>query len=254
MKKSDRKKGFTMVELIVVIVIILVLAAVLVPSLLKYISKSQEATCRENKHSLYIEVVSAYAIGEYDSIQEAFDDTYKSTISYCPSGGTYTFESTSVDDGKIVCSKHDSDDNSNGNKYGNDMESYIKQNQDLLKEISSKPPDPKVNQWDELRKQFQNDRGGNYPSLTSEEKSILNKVSEDVLSNLSWKPTITNNKEIMMIASSDNQKNMAYMVYYNGVYYYHTNGNGKMDNKFVSDQIDFDTAVLESDPQWVKVQ
>lgn len=47
MKKSDRKKGFTMVELIVVIVIILVLAAVLVPSLLKYIRKAQEAAAIE---------------------------------------------------------------------------------------------------------------------------------------------------------------------------------------------------------------
>lgn len=47
MKKSNRKNGFTMVELIVVIVIILVLAAVLVPSLLKYIRKAQEAAAIE---------------------------------------------------------------------------------------------------------------------------------------------------------------------------------------------------------------
>lgn len=47
MRKSNRKKGFTMVELIVVIVIILVLAAVLVPSLLKYIRKAQEAAAIE---------------------------------------------------------------------------------------------------------------------------------------------------------------------------------------------------------------
>lgn len=47
MGKSRRNKGFTMVELIVVIVIILVLAAVLVPSLLKYIRKAQEAAAIE---------------------------------------------------------------------------------------------------------------------------------------------------------------------------------------------------------------
>lgn len=47
MGKAKRNKGFTMVELIVVIVIILVLAAVLVPSLLKYIRKAQEAAAIE---------------------------------------------------------------------------------------------------------------------------------------------------------------------------------------------------------------
>ena len=38
-----KKGGFTLVELIVVIVIILVLAAVLVPSLLRYVSKAKNA-------------------------------------------------------------------------------------------------------------------------------------------------------------------------------------------------------------------
>ena len=59
----------------------------------------------------------------------------------------------------------------------------------------------------------------------------------------------------MMIASGDNgQKNMAYLVYYNGTYYYHTNGSGAMDNTFVSDQLKFDPNELESNPQWVKVK
>ena len=42
-KKAQNKKGFTLVELIVVIVIILILAAVLVPSLLKYVDKAGKA-------------------------------------------------------------------------------------------------------------------------------------------------------------------------------------------------------------------
>lgn len=45
-EKCKNKKGFTMVELIVVIVIILVLAAVLVPSLLKYVDKANKANCK----------------------------------------------------------------------------------------------------------------------------------------------------------------------------------------------------------------
>ncbi|MGI6058724.1 MAG: prepilin-type N-terminal cleavage/methylation domain-containing protein [Blautia sp.] len=40
------KKGFTLVELIVVIVIILVLAAVMVPSVTKYVGQSRKANCK----------------------------------------------------------------------------------------------------------------------------------------------------------------------------------------------------------------
>ena len=59
MRIPDRKnkQGFTMVELIVVIVIILVLAAVLVPSLLKYIDKANQAKCRSEAATLRYPVV-----------------------------------------------------------------------------------------------------------------------------------------------------------------------------------------------------
>ena len=45
------KKGFTLVELIVVIVIILVLAAVMVPSVTKYIAKANQANCKSDAAS-----------------------------------------------------------------------------------------------------------------------------------------------------------------------------------------------------------
>lgn len=46
--KLKSKKGFTLVELIVVIVIILILAAVMVPSLTKYIGKANMANTKSN--------------------------------------------------------------------------------------------------------------------------------------------------------------------------------------------------------------
>lgn len=56
LNKSKNKKGFTMVELIVVIVIILVLAAVLVPSLLKYISKANEANVKSDAATALVQL------------------------------------------------------------------------------------------------------------------------------------------------------------------------------------------------------
>ena len=41
-KKLKEKKGFTLVELIVVLVILAILAALLIPALIKYIDKAKE--------------------------------------------------------------------------------------------------------------------------------------------------------------------------------------------------------------------
>lgn len=52
MKKSN-KKGFTLVELVVVIAIIGVLAAILVPSMLGYVKKSRLKTANANAKTAY---------------------------------------------------------------------------------------------------------------------------------------------------------------------------------------------------------
>lgn len=60
-EKCKNKKGFTMVELIVVIVIILVLAAVLVPSLLKYVDKANQANCKADAATILSQLQADYA-------------------------------------------------------------------------------------------------------------------------------------------------------------------------------------------------
>ena len=66
-EKCKNKKGFTMVELIVVIVIILVLAVVLVPSLLKYVEKANKANCKADAATVMSQLqadMAAYQAGE----------------------------------------------------------------------------------------------------------------------------------------------------------------------------------------------
>ena len=57
MKKLLRnKKGFTLIELIVVILILAILAAILVPSILNYVGKAGESKDQANARSLYSEI------------------------------------------------------------------------------------------------------------------------------------------------------------------------------------------------------
>ena len=75
------KKGFTLVELIVVIVIILILAAVMVPSVIKYVDKANKTNTKEEAASTLIEVqakVADFYAGNDISKTDAID-SFKTT-------------------------------------------------------------------------------------------------------------------------------------------------------------------------------
>lgn len=79
-KKLKNKKGFTLVELIVVLVILAILAALLVPALTGYIDKANQekaiAECRS------VVVAAQTTASEYYGLSKVFDDT--------PNGKAYT--------------------------------------------------------------------------------------------------------------------------------------------------------------------
>lgn len=67
-KRAQNKKGFTLVELIVVIVIILILAAVLVPSMLKYVEKANKANCKSDAATLLSQLQADYASSQVSDV------------------------------------------------------------------------------------------------------------------------------------------------------------------------------------------
>lgn len=79
-ERSKNKKGFTMVELIVVIVIILVLAGALVPSLMKYMDSAKKASCKADGATLFTQVqsdyASIYAEGKIMSVLTRYNDVW----------------------------------------------------------------------------------------------------------------------------------------------------------------------------------
>lgn len=63
MKKLLNKKGFTLIELIVVIAIIAILAAILIPALLDYINQANITRQQSNARSEYTRVVLLVSAG-----------------------------------------------------------------------------------------------------------------------------------------------------------------------------------------------
>lgn len=115
MKKENRRKGFTLVELIVVLVILAILIALLVPALTGYIDKANLRACEVNKAGLKRDLTAEEIYQtkgktlELSKLQElAKDSEYK-----CRQGGAY--EVTRASDGTIMitCSKHDKNYNFN---------------------------------------------------------------------------------------------------------------------------------------------
>jgi len=105
------KKGFTLIELIVVIAILGILALFLVPSFLGYTKDAQKATCEANRHIIersytFYKAKSAEEITLSKYIDSKEGEEYKG--SKCPAGGVYTY-----DDDKVICSIHGEDEDKN---------------------------------------------------------------------------------------------------------------------------------------------
>lgn len=83
-RKMKNKKGFTLVELIVVLVILAILAALLIPALTGYIDKANKekviAETRMVVMAIQTEATSAYAQGGVNATWAATDDHVKTII------------------------------------------------------------------------------------------------------------------------------------------------------------------------------
>lgn len=118
-KMETKTKGFTLIELVIVIAVLGILAGLAIPRYLDYLDESRKQVCVTNRAQLEREYAYYNAQGLVSSIKEFIDSTTinSNTVhdpieNMCPSKGTYSIG----DNDHIVCSVHDktADD-----KYGN---------------------------------------------------------------------------------------------------------------------------------------
>lgn len=109
------KRGFTLTEMVVVLVILAILAAFAIPTMLGYISSSQEKLCNVTRMDM-VRLYKTSLIGKEASVSKAGFETFATenwgSLSQCPAGGVYTFNASLGGDGQIdaeiLCSKHGS--------------------------------------------------------------------------------------------------------------------------------------------------
>ena len=112
MKRAHRK-GFALIELIIVIAIIAILAAILIPSIIGYVSDTQESVCDFNMKTIQREAIAQSALREakttgeikaiYDRVIKAYIDGGQAP---CPAGGVYTTDVDSEEQVYVSCSIH----------------------------------------------------------------------------------------------------------------------------------------------------
>ena len=99
--KKHNKKGFTLVELLVVIVIIGILAAVIIPNVANNIEKANKSAAEQEAKAKYNEVLSALDLENSDKAPENFFYFGDKYVVYLKKGSLQAAKTKKIDEVKV---------------------------------------------------------------------------------------------------------------------------------------------------------
>lgn len=114
--KKRMKKGFTLVEIMIVVAIIAILAAIAIPNFVKYRKESQQATCEQTRAQIVTAAEnwgsktanSSKTTVTLNDLAPKDGSGYFKNEPKCPAGGTYTIEKNQTS-GAWECTCSDND-------------------------------------------------------------------------------------------------------------------------------------------------
>jgi prepilin-type N-terminal cleavage/methylation domain-containing protein len=91
--KPSRNRGFTLIELMIVIAIIAILAAILVPNFIRARAQGQLTACKSNLKNIgtALEMYSTDNSGRFPTVLSQLSPNYLKTLPTCPSLGSVTY-------------------------------------------------------------------------------------------------------------------------------------------------------------------